>query len=165
MAKEKRQENLIQLIREYQEEHPGEPYELSDVIDWAIESGQLDAPNIDALLSEWKAALAEELQQAACKEHHRDGKGRRVRSFYSAKVVCEENGRQRQRHLWNERCEATWEFKIAAIDSRFGQIAGDIASLQIDVDSLNEFDRPKGKPPIQLHLDFRGLGKSGGKTA
>jgi hypothetical protein len=156
-----REENLIQLVRAFETEHPGEVWTTRDVIEWAMATGLMDEPDPQLLREQEIQQRTKELGDAARKEHHRDPDGLRVRSFYCTTVQRQdENGKLTQQGLWSSREMASWEFKARAVDQRYQQVLGDAVALNTDVISLNRHDRPAGRPEIQLNWDltdaFRG---------
>lgn len=153
MATTQRQENLIQIVENYEATHEA-PYLMPDVILWAVERGDLDEPTTDVLREKWRREEADALSDAVGRKHHRDADGERVRSYYCVKVETVEAGKKVQRSFWASRERASFEFKSKGIHQRFTQITGDVSALAADVRSLNKFDRPKGVAPIQLNFDF-----------
>ncbi len=96
----------------------------------------------------------EEAYRRRGRQRYGDSVGRRYRAPVE---VQDDHGRSRKRELWLSIDRAPYEFLVTSISQRYDQIRRDVVHLQNDVESINEFHRPKGLPRIQMNFDFTNL--------
>ena len=135
-------EELLDIVAKYQEEHPG-PFEAKAVAAFGLRTG-LYKPHRGRLLS----MVAEEISRACREQYLKDPQGRHVRAKHVARLVIEGE----QKRLWEAIDQAEPWFMQAAPQQRRPQIVGDCRPRKIDTDSYNENWNDAGA--IQMSLDF-----------
>ncbi|WOJ91755.1 hypothetical protein RZS28_18680 (plasmid) [Methylocapsa polymorpha] len=136
-------DELQALWRRYEHDHEHLPASAREVVEWAVEEGLLDLPEIDPL-----DILASQMSRALREEYATDEEGRRYRKNHAVRVT--KNGIQTT--FWGIMGFANRSHMERAFTQRREQVIGDCLQLQIDVEAYNAMN-PIEKP-IQLVLDF-----------
>jgi hypothetical protein len=136
-------EQLQEIVNQYQREGRKWPATMREVADWAIQTKRW-APHPSAIVSR----CAEELSAAMRDEYIVDRQGRRVRTKHAATY----NDGQEQFVLWDDIRTAPHKHMERAFQQRRKQILLDCNQLKNDMDSYNENRLPD--TPIQIVFDF-----------
>jgi hypothetical protein len=136
-------EELQALWRRYEDEHDHEPTSAREVVEWAVDEGLLELPEIDPL-----DILAGQMSRALREEYATDKDGRRYRRNHAVRVT--KNGVQTT--FWGIMGFAHRSHMERAFNQRREQVIGDCLQLQIDVEAYNAMN--ESEKPYQLVLDF-----------
>jgi hypothetical protein len=136
-----RAEVMQNLWKQYQSEHGYEPSGTKIVVEWAVQRGLLDLPQVDAL-----EILAHQMSKALRQETNVDRFGREYRVNHAV--------RGSQGTLWGVLGYVRDDHMEKSFTQRREQIIGDCFHLRNDVDVFNDKRIEKGKEPYQLDLNF-----------
>lgn len=136
-------EQLQRIWRQYEERHGRKAATARDVVTWGVERGLLALPEIDPY-----DKLAEEMSRALREQYATDSEGRRYRVNHAVRIY--KGGVQST--FWAVLDYSPRSFLEKAFAQRRKQIVDDCYQLRIDVNAYNNMQ--KGRPPIQLVLDF-----------
>jgi hypothetical protein len=136
-------ELLQRLWKRYEEEHDRIPASAREVVEWAVEEGLLNLPDIDPY-----DILAGQMATALREEYATDDKGRKYRVNHAVRVT--KSGVQTT--FWAIMGFAPREHMQRAFTQRRNQVIGDCFQLKVDVDVYNNLNTDQ--PPLPLILDF-----------
>ena len=136
-------ELMQQLWRVYERDHDHLPTSARVVVEWAVEEGKLELPEIDPL-----DILAGQMSRALREEYQIDEQGRRYRVNHAVRITRDGV----QTTFWGIMGFAHRSHMEKAFTQRREQIIGDCLQLQIDVEVYNDMN-PLAKP-VQLVLNF-----------
>lgn len=141
-TKEMTKTELMQnLWRRYQSEHGYEPSGTRIVVDWAVQCGFLELPQVDL-----KEILAHQMSKALRQETTIDKHGREHRINHAV--------RGPQGTLWGVMGHVRDDHMEKSFTQRREQIVGDCLHLRNDVDVYNDKRVTAGALPYQLDLNF-----------
>lgn len=138
-----RSSELQAIWKRYESEHGYEPTGTRPVVDWAVDNGLLELPQVDA-----RDVLASQMSRALREETAVDAYGREYRVNHAVKIT--KNGVQQT--FWAILGYADRTHMEMTFTQRREQVVGDCLKLRIDVDVYNDLN--PGNPPIQLELNF-----------
>jgi hypothetical protein len=128
----------------YAEAKEHKPATAKEIAAWAIRN-KLWFPRPSDLIEQ----CAEEIAQAMCQEHFKDGRGRSIRAKH---VVRKKMPNGQTRFEWDDSRTAPREWLEVSFQQRRHTIAGECRQLKNDVDWFNDH-RAKGDL-IQVVFDF-----------
>ncbi len=134
---------LQSVWHEFARDNGYEPKSAREAVDWAVEVGKLELPDIDPL-----DILAGQMSRALREEYATDSKGRRYRVNHAVRVTKEGV----QHTFWGIQGFAKHEHMVRAYTQRREQVIGDLVQLQVDIEVYN--DMFPDRPNVQLELDF-----------
>ena len=134
-------EQMQNLWRRYQNEHGYEPSSTRIVIDWAVQHGLIELPQVDL-----HEILAHQMSKALREETTVDRFGREYRLNHAV--------RGPQGTLWGVMGHVLDDHMEKSFTQRREQIVGDCLHLRNDVDVFNDKRTDTGKEPYQLDLNF-----------
>jgi len=138
------QELIQKIIHEYQKERGSQPYQMHEVVDWALRTGRIDPPQRDIV-----RMLAREFSRAARNDYFTDEQGRTVRRNHPRRVSVP--GELQQQVFWDDILTALPEHMRMSFQQRRKGILYDCVQLRTDSESYNDNNKYK----VQLlPLDF-----------
>jgi hypothetical protein len=129
------------LWRRYQDEHNYEPSGTKIVVEWAVQKGLLELPQVDRV-----EILAQQMSKALRQETAVDKHGREHRVNHAV--------RGPQGTLWGVVGYVRDDHMEKSFTQRREQIVGDNYHLRIDVDVYNDKRIAAGEKPYQLDLNY-----------
>jgi uncharacterized protein YjaG (DUF416 family) len=139
-----KREKLQNVWHRYDNEREHKPSGTREVVEWAVEEGLLELPEVDPY-----DVLAGQMAQALRDELGTDAKGRRYRLNHAVRIT--KVGVQHT--FWAMMGFASRDHMEKTFAQRREQIIGDCYHLKIDVDVYNDMN-PNEKHEVQLVLDF-----------
>jgi hypothetical protein len=139
-----KREKLQNVWHRYDSEREHKPSGTREVVEWAVEEGLLELPEVDPY-----DVLAGQMAQALRDELGTDAKGRRYRLNHAVRIT--KAGVQHT--FWAMMGFASHDHMEKTFAQRREQIIGDCYHLKIDVDVYNDMN-PNEKHEVQLVLDF-----------
>ncbi|MGB3272102.1 MAG: hypothetical protein WBA66_04295 [Xanthobacteraceae bacterium] len=137
-------EQLQRAWRAYEKEHGSVPATARDAVQWAVQRGLIEEPEVDPL-----AKLAADMADALREEYATDAQGRRYRVNHAVRV----SKAGVQYTFWAIMKDAPREHMQKAFIQRREQIVGDCVQLATDVEAYNALKNDQ--PPIPMLFDFR----------
>ncbi len=137
-------ERLQRVWHSYDEGREHKPSSAREAVEWAVEEGLLELPEIDPY-----DVLAGQMAQALREEFDTDEKGRRYRLNHAVRVT--KAGVQQT--FWAVMGFAPHDHMEKAFAQRREHIIGECVQLKTDVGVYNDLIRGK-QAAIQLVLDF-----------
>jgi hypothetical protein len=131
------------IVDKYLASGGGEPMDLDELADFAIENNHWDRG-----ISHARQLCKKDFSRAFRERYHKDPQGRNVRTFHAVKKVSG----SRQQVLWADMRTVDAEHMEEAFSQRRRQIVGECKQLNNDVESYNENNTHSGY--FQLELDF-----------
>lgn len=138
-----KKDTLQAVWRQFEYANDYSPKSAREAVEWAVEAGKLDLPEIDPL-----DVLAGQMSRALREEYIEDEYGRRHRVNHAVRVT--KDGVQKT--FWGIMGFADHGHMQKAFTQRREQIVGDCLQLQVDVEVYNE--KTPLEEDIQLVLEF-----------
>lgn len=139
-----KREKLQEAWHRYDNERGHKPSGTREVVEWAVEEGFLELPEVDPF-----DILAGQMAEALRDEVATDRKGRRYRVNHAVRIT--KSGVQYT--FWAMMGFASHEHMEKTFAQRRDQIIGDCYRLKTDVDVYNDLNGQVDKH-VQLELDF-----------
>lgn len=137
-------EKLQMIWHRYENRFDHKPSSARHAVEWAVQEGILELPNIDRY-----DVLAKDMSTALREEFQTDEHGRRYRVNHAVRVS--RGGVQYT--FWAAMGYAPHDHMEKAFAQRREQVIGDLVQLKTDVDVYNDLNHG-ARPKIQLELNF-----------